>query len=91
MVLDGGGWHKAKSLKITDNLQPVSLQPYSPELNPIEHIWDDLREKSFQNHVFDSLDALENQLEVSLREMECDHERERSITAWPWIIFSLLN
>jgi transposase len=91
MVLDGAGWHKAKSLKIPGNLRLVSLPPYSPELNPVEHIWDDLREKSFHNRVFDSIDALENHLEVSLREMECNRKRVRSIVAWPWIINSLLN
>jgi len=91
MVLDGAGWHKAKSLEIPGNLRLVSLPPYSPELNPIEHIWDDLREKSFHNRVFDSIDALENHLEVSLREMECNRKRVRSIVAWSWIINSLLN
>ena len=91
MVLDGAGWHKTKSLEIPGNLRLVSLPPYSPELNPVEHIWDDLREKSFHNRVFDSIDALENHLEVSLREMECSRKRVRSIVAWPWIINSLLN
>jgi len=91
MVLDGAEWHKAKSLRIPDNLQLVPLPPYSPELNPIEHVWDDLREKSFHNRVFESLDALENHLEMSLREMKCDHERVCPIVAWPWIINALLN
>jgi hypothetical protein len=35
----------------------------NPELNPVENLWGELREKSFHNHVFDSLDALENHLE----------------------------
>ncbi len=51
MVLDGAGWHKSKSLMIPDNLRLPSLPPYSPELNPVEHIWDDLREKEFHNRV----------------------------------------
>jgi transposase len=53
----------------------VSLPPYAPELNPVEHIWDELREKSFGNLVFDSLDALEDHLETSLREMEADTKK----------------
>jgi putative transposase len=67
------------------------LPPYAPELNPVEHIWDELREKAFDNLVFDSLEALEDHLEVSLLAMEYDRERIRSIVAWPWIINSLLN
>jgi transposase len=39
--------------------------PYSPELNPVKNLWDELREKSFHNRVFGSLDALENHLEVA--------------------------
>ncbi len=31
---------------------------YSPELNPVEHIWDELREKYFHNRIFPSLEAL---------------------------------
>lgn len=90
MVFDGAGWHKSKSLKIPGNMRLVSLPPYAPELNPVEHIWDDLREKSFHNRVFDSLDGLENHLELSLRTMEDGKERVKSIVAWPWILSSLL-
>lgn len=90
MVLDGAGWHKSKSLRIPENMRLVSLPPYAPELNPVEHIWDDLREKAFHNRVFSSIDALEGHLEASLREMECDKERVHSIVAWPWIVNSLL-
>lgn len=91
MVLDGAGWHKAASLVVPDNMRLLSLPPYAPELNPVEHVWDELREKAFGNLVFDSLDALEDHLEVSLLGMERDRERVRSIVAWRWIIESLLN
>jgi transposase len=66
------------------------LPPYSPELNPVEHIWDELREKSFHNRVFKSIEALEDNLCESLRLMENDNQRLHSIVAWPWIINSLL-
>jgi hypothetical protein len=91
MILDGAGWHKAGILVIPDNMRLLSLPPYAPELNPVEHIWDELREKSFGNLVFDSLDALEDHLETSLREMEADMKKVHSIVGWPWIINSLMN
>lgn len=84
-------WHKNESLIIPDNIRLVRLPPYSPELNPVEHVWDDLREKEFHNRVFDSIDSLEGHPGKALREMENDHERIRSIVAWPWIINALLN
>jgi len=47
MVVDGAGWHQSKSFALPENLRLHFLPPYSPELNPQEHIWDELREKHF--------------------------------------------
>jgi transposase len=44
---DGAGWHQAADLKVPDNMRPVRLPPYSPELNPVDHLWDEIREKWF--------------------------------------------
>lgn len=90
MILDGAGSHASSKLSPPPNVRLLPLPPYAPELNPIEHIWDELREKSFHNRVFDSLDALEDHLELSLRALEQDHHRIRSIVAWPWIINALM-
>jgi len=90
MILDGAGWHTSGLLSIPRNMRLLSLPPYAPDLNPMEHVWDDLREKFFHNRVFESIDALENHLEASLRHMEGDKDRTRSIVAWPWIINSLM-
>ena len=91
MVLDGAGWHQSQSLTMPANLRLLPLPPYSPELNPVEHLWDELREKAFHNRVFDSIEALEDHLEVSLRALENDPARVHSIVAWPWIIDSVQN
>lgn len=90
MVLDGAGWHQA-AFKLPCNLRLHFLPPYSPELNPQEHIWDELREKFFHNQTFDSLDALEDQLVKGLQELESDHARVKSISNWPWIIDVVSN
>jgi transposase len=91
MVLDGAGWHQSESLHLPANLRLLRLPPYSPELNPVEHLWDELREKAFHNRVFESIDALEEHLATALREMELDHPRVRSIVSWPWIMDALLK
>ena len=91
MVLDGAGWHASAALKPPENMQLLSLPPYAPELNPVEHLWDELREKFFHNKAFDSIDALEDQLETGLRALENDRSRVRSIVSWDWIINALLN
>jgi transposase len=89
LVLDGAGWHHELVLQWPPNVRPLLLPPYSPELNPVEHLWDELREKYFHNRFFDSLEAVEEQLEHALRSLEHDAQRARSITAWSWIITSL--
>jgi transposase len=55
LVIDGAGWHRSDALKAPDNIYLLKLPPYAPELNPIEHVWDELREKFFHNRVFKSL------------------------------------
>ena len=67
------------------------MPPYAPELNPVEHVWDELREKYFHNRVFDSLDALEDQLEMALHTFENNAPMVKSIVAWEWIVIALLN
>lgn len=91
MVLDGAGWHKAHDLILPANLRLLRLPPYAPELNPVEHVWDDLREKHFHNRVFHSLDAVEAQLAKGLIALEADPERVRSIVAGSWIMEALKN
>jgi len=81
MVLDGAGWHKSKSLEVPKNIRLRLLPPYSPELNPVENIWDELKEKGFYNRVFSSLDVLEDHLINELYKLENSLEITRSIVS----------
>lgn len=45
LVLDNGAFHKAKALQWPAHVVPVFLPPYSPELNPIERLWRDLKDQ----------------------------------------------
>ena len=91
MILDGAGWHRSHALKPPNNITLIALPPYAPELNPVEHIWDELREKFFHNRVFKSLIALEDHLEKALQTLEIDPLCCKSIVHWPWIIKAFLN
>jgi hypothetical protein len=44
LVLDRAGWHGAAALTIPDNLSLLPLPSYSPELNPVENVWEYLRQ-----------------------------------------------
>ncbi len=86
MFLDGAGWHQANDLAVPENIRLEALPPYSPQLNPVEHIWDEIREKWFANEVFNSLDAVEDRLVEALVALENDKELVASTTGFDWII-----
>lgn len=86
MFLDGAGWHRAHNLVVPGNMRLEGLPPYSPQLNPVEHIWDEIREKWFANEVFNSLDAVEDRLVAALVALENDQELVASTTGFDWIV-----
>ena len=59
VVCDGAGWHQpGERLRVPPNLTLVPLPPYSPELNPMENIWDYLRGNKLSRRVWDSYAAI---------------------------------
>ena len=65
VITDNARYHHATlhavwRQEITDHFRLHLRPPYSPQLNPVEHIWDEIREKWFANEVFNSLDAVED-------------------------------
>ena len=89
MVIDGAPSHRSGNLQLPPNLALVRLPPYSPELNPVEHLWDEIREKNFANRVFDSLGAVIAQFVRSLSRKEQEPAGLRSLSGWPWILDSI--
>lgn len=89
MFLDGAGWHRSKELLIPKNMKLIFIPPYSPELNPAEHIWEEIREKWFTNIVFKSLNGVEDKLEEALFVLENDKKRVFGLTSFNWIISCL--
>ena len=81
--VDQAGWHSAKNLVIPENIRLIPQPAYSPELNPVEHLWDDLREKDFPNLVFSSLDAVIDTLCDGLQRLEDNSLLLRSMTYFP--------
>jgi putative transposase len=83
MQMDQAGWHRANDLVIPENIRLLPQPAYSPELNPVEHIWEELREKYFHNRLFSSLDRLIEVLCQGLTALADDAERLRSLTGFP--------
>ena len=84
MLLDGAGWHRAHDLRLPANLRLLFLPPYSPELNPVEHIWRHLRENDLGNRVFDSLEQVADAVCAALHRLMNQSDTVRSITNFDW-------
>jgi len=81
--VDQAGWHHAKTLMIPENIRLLAQPAYSPEVNPVEHLWEELREKYLHNKVFASLDPLVELLCNGLGELTAAPERLRSMMLFP--------
>ena len=83
MQVDQAGWHQAKELKIPANMRLIAQPAYSPELNPVEHVWEEVREKHLANLALASLDEVIDKVCDGLNQLEADPERLRSMTYFP--------
>lgn len=80
MVLDGAPSHRSTQLEIPANMALLRLPSYSPELNPVEHLWNELSEKEFANKVFDSLEAAIVQLAHGMWRLESSPQSLQYLT-----------
>jgi len=83
MQVDQAGWHGSKDLLIPDNIRLIPQPSKSPELNPTEHLWEELREKYFPNGYSDSLDEVIQTLCDGIIQLESDPSHIRSMTYFP--------
>ena len=89
LVLDGAPNHRCGELALPDNITLLYLPPYSPELNPKENLWDEIREKIFKNYALKSIDAVRAKLKQAILYIERNPKLVRSITSFPDIAKSL--
>ena len=87
--LDGALNHRCGDLAVLDNVSLLFLPPSSPELNPKENLWDEIREKIFRNYALKSMDAVRAKLKQAILYIERNPELVRSITSFPYIAKSL--
>ena len=62
LIVDGAAWHKSKSLQIPENIGIFYLPPATPEMNPMEQIWKEIRTRGFRNEIFKTLDKVIDRL-----------------------------
>jgi transposase len=88
LFVDGAGNHRSEDLVVPANITLGFLPPYSPELNPQENLWDEIREKLFKNYALKSMDDVHVKLDEAALYLEQNPEIVKSITSFPYIINS---
>src|ERR671917_406993 len=79
--LDSAGWHTAPNLAVPDGIRLAYLPPYSPELQPAEHLWPVLDEP-LANHYFETLADLEHVVTERCRVL--NHDQLKPGTNFHW-------
>ena len=83
LVIDGAGWHVAGALRVPENVTPVLLPPYAPELNPVERVWLYLRERYLSHRLLADYGAIVDALCTAWQKLTRD--RLRSLTNYPYL------
>jgi transposase len=81
LFVDGAGNHSSRNLVIPANIKLAFLPAYSPELNPQENLWDEIREKIFKNYALKSMDEVYAKLEDAALYIERNPALVKSITS----------
>jgi transposase len=86
VIWDGAGFHPQDGAEgLPDNVRLLPFPPYSPELNPIEGLWDQLKDY-LCNKVFASLRAVEKAMTNFLRPFWENPERVRDLIGYGWLL-----
>ena len=84
LVCDGARWHRSNGLKIPENIHFTFIPPYTPEMNPIEQNWKEIRKRGFRNEAFTSLDKVIGRLCHTIKNLPA--AVISSITGRDWIL-----
>lgn len=85
MLVDQAGWHRSNSLKVPENIRLIPQPAHSPELNPVEHVWQEVRKTSMANTAFTSLEQVERSVANGLVDLANQPERLRSLTNFNYL------
>jgi hypothetical protein len=84
LVLDGAGWHSSPRLQVPDNIVLLPLPPYSPELNPMENVWEFMRGNWLSHRVWDTYEAILDACQHAWNKLMKSPERIASLATRSW-------
>jgi transposase len=84
LLLDRAGWHTTGKLNVPDNITPIFLPSRAPELNPVENVWQYLRQNWLSNTVFENYDAIVDAACAAWRKLIAQPQTITSIGMRDW-------
>jgi transposase len=84
LITDGAAAHRSTRLKVGEGLTIEHLPPYSPELNPVERLFKELRQP-LKNCVFESFEAVEEAVIKAIEPFINDSSRVKKLTFYGWL------
>jgi len=75
LVMDRAGWHVSGDLRVPPNIRVVLLPPHSPELNPVERLWQWVKRHAIRNRLFLRLEQVEEAVDKCLAALAPDFLR----------------
>ncbi len=92
LVLDRAGWHVSEDLSVPPNLSLIHPPPYSPELDPVERVWEYLRDRWLSRRVLaGGYEAVVGAACAAWNALLAEPGRLRSLTSYPWLPMSVTN
>ncbi len=91
LVLDNAGWHRSAELQVPANLTLIHLPAYSPELNPVEKVWQYLRDRWLSHRLLNGYDAVLDAACKAWNALQAETGRLHSLTSFPWLPTSVTN
>lgn len=85
LLLDRAGWHTTRRLEFPHNIVPILLPPRAPELNPVENIWQFLRQNWLSARVFENYEAIVNAASHAWQKLMAMPDRIISIGSRDWV------
>jgi transposase len=85
IVVDGASWHTIDTAQPFNNVTLLKLPPYSPELNPMEQVWQWLRQRCLSNRVFNGYEEIVEQVSIAWNTFISDLKRVKNMCWREWI------
>jgi len=85
LVWDNAPFHRKKELQEMEGITPMFLPSYSPELNPVERFYGEVR-KSNANRLFQNIEIQKNVIEEEVVKWMKDTDKTQNLCGYDWII-----